>query len=130
MKTNWIGILLVVVLLSLCSIAFLKGAKNSTEILYEDDPVAKSSTEMPYADEPVVKVEEAEQPATAQDIQKHNERLIKFFTSRHGSDLINKDIVDMNKPIKNISGGLGQNKSVIRIRYEDGSFDQYTVDNK
>ena len=116
MKTNWIKILLLVVLLSLCSIAFLKGAKNSTEILYEDDPV--------------VKVEEAEQPATAQEIQKHNERLIKFFTSRHGSDLINKDIVDMNKPIKNISGGLGQNKSVIRIRYEDGSFDQYTVDNK
>jgi len=116
MKTNWIKILLVVVLLSLGSIAFLKGDK--------------SGTEMPNEDEPVVKVAEAEQPATAQEqeIQKRNERQIRSL--RNSGIAITKDMVDMNKPIGNVSFGKGQTKTFIRIRYKDGSFSEYTVDNK
>ncbi len=123
MKKVWKTIVLVFVLLFLGSVPFFAG---TVPFLFE----AKSGTEMPNADEPVVKVEEAEQPATAQEIQDRNEKLLRYYASRHGSGIVTKDRVDMTKPIRNISGGRGKTKTVVRIRYEDGSASQFTVDNK
>ena len=116
MKNYWKLLVLVFVVLALGSVPFLIGAK--------------SGTEMPNEDGPVVKVAEAEQPASEQEIQIRNEKLIEYFASRHGSGKLTKDMVNMKKPIRNISWVEGQNKTRIRIRYKDDSFSEYTVDNK
>ena len=115
MKKSWDKIVLVLILLALGSLPFLILLRSGIELLNKG--------------EPVVKVEEAEQPATAQEqeIQIRNDRLIRYFATRHGEGLLTKDMVDMNKPIKHISGGTRKNLEVFRITYEDGSEKQYTI---
>jgi len=118
MKTYRSGILLMVALLVFCSLAFC-----SIPFLNG----VRSDTELSITDKPVLKVDKVEEPTLEQEIQIRNDRLIRYFATRHGEGLLTKDMVDMNKPIKHISGGTRKNLEVFRITYEDGSEKQYTI---